>query len=166
MSVQGIGQRVRREEDWRLLTGRGRYVDDVAAPEAARGYVLRSPHAHARILAIDVQRAGEAPGVLAILTGADLRRRGLGTLRPGVPRRRRDGAAAFVCPQPLLAQDRVRYVGDPVAFILALTLDQAKDAAERIAVEYAPLPAVVSAEAARTPGAPAVWDDNPGNEAF
>ncbi len=166
MSVQRVGQRVRREEDLRLLTGRGRYVDDVPALGAARGYVLRSPHAHARIDAIDVRRAIEMPGVLAVLTGTDLRQRGLGTLRPGVPRRRRDGAPAFVCPQPLLAQDRVRYVGDPVAFVVAQTLDQAKDAAELIAVEYEPLQAVISAEAALAPGAPAVWDDNPGNEAF
>jgi carbon-monoxide dehydrogenase large subunit len=166
MSVQAIGQRVRREEDLRLLTGRGRYVDDVPAPDAARGHVLRSPHAHARIVAIDVAGARDAPGVLAVLTGADLRRRGLGTLRPGVPRRRRNGAPAFVCPQPLLAQERVRYVGDPVAFIVADTLTQAKDAAERIAVDYEPLQAVISAEAALEPDAPAVWDDNPGNEAF
>ncbi len=166
MSVQAIGQKVRREEDWRLLTGRGRYVEDVAAIGAARGYVLRSPHAHARLLAIDTIRARAAPGVLAVLTGAELRRRGLGTLRPLVPRRRRDGAAAFVCPQPLLAQDRVRYVGDPVAFVVAETLNRAKDAAELIEVEYEPLRAVVSAEAALAPGAPAVWDDNPGNEAF
>jgi carbon-monoxide dehydrogenase large subunit len=166
MSVQRVGQRVRREEDLRLLTGRGRYVDDVAPPDAVRGYVLRSPHAHARILGIEVGPAVAAPGMLAVLTGADLRRRGLGTLRPGVPRRHRDGSPAFVCPQPLLAQDRVRYVGDPVAFVVAHTLDQAKDAAELIAVEYEPLPAVISAEAALIPGAPAVWDDNPGNEAF
>jgi len=166
MSVQRVGQKVRREEDLRLLTGRGRYVEDVQAAGAARGYVLRSPHAHARILATDTRRALAAPGVLAVLTGADLRARGLGTLRPMVPRRRRDGTAAFVCPQPLLAQDRVRYVGDPVAFVVAETLAQARDAAELIAVEYEPLPAVVSAEAALAPGAPAVWDDNPGNEAF
>ncbi|MGC2413695.1 MAG: xanthine dehydrogenase family protein molybdopterin-binding subunit [Stellaceae bacterium] len=166
MSVQRVGQRVRREEDLRLLSGRGRYVDDVAPPGAARGYVLRSPYAHARILAIDVARAVAAPGVLAVLTGEDLRRRGLGTLRPGIPRRRQDGTPAFVCPQSLLAQGRVRYVGDPVAFIVAHTLDQAKDAAELIAAEYEPLPAVIAAEAALAPGAPAVWADNPGNEAF
>jgi carbon-monoxide dehydrogenase large subunit len=166
MSVQAIGQKVRREEDLRLLTGRGRYVEDVPATGAARGYVLRSPHAHARIVRIDTGRANAAPGVLTVLTGAELRQRGLGTLRPGVPRRRRDGSAAFVCPQPLLAQDRVRYVGDPVAFVVAETLAHARDAAELIAVEYEPLPAVVSAEAALVPGAPAVWDDNPGNEAF
>ncbi len=171
MSVQAIGQRVRREEDRRLLTGRGRYVDDVAAigphgEPPARGYVLRSPHAHARIIAIDAGAASAAPGVLAVLTGADLKRRGLGTLRPHVPRRKRNGAPAFVCPQPLLAQDRVRYVGDPVAFVVAETLAQAKDAAELIAVEYEMLPVLASAAAALAPGAPALWDDNPGNEAF
>src|SRR5882672_3907303 len=144
MSVQAIGQKVRREEDLRLLTGRGRYVEDVPAQGAVRGYVLRSPHANARLAAIDTRQASVAPGVLAILTGAELRQRGLGTLRPGVPRRRRNGTAAFVCPQPLLAQDRVRYVGDPVAFVIAESLSQAKDAAELIEIEYEPLPAIIS----------------------
>src|SRR5437588_1898344 len=166
MSVQAIGQPVRREEDLRLLRGKGRYVDDVREPNEARGYVLRSPHAHARIAEIDTRRAGFLPGVLAILTGEDLRRRGLGTLMPQVRRRRRNGAPAFVCPQPLLARDRVRYVGDPVAFIVAETLDQAKDAAELIDISYEPLPAAISAEAALAADAPAVWDENPGNEAF
>src|SRR5437899_1425333 len=171
MAVQAIGQRVRREEDFRLLTGRGRYVDDVPAigphgEPAARGYVLRSPYAHARIVSIDAEPAKAAPGVLAVLTGADLKRRGLGTLRPLVPRRKKNGGPGFVCPQPLLAQDRVRYVGDPVAFIVAETLNQAKDAAELIQVAYEPLPAIITAEAALAPGAPAVWPDNPGNEAF
>src|SRR6266851_7299905 len=151
MAVQAIGQRVRREEDFRLLTGRGRYVDDVPAIAAARGYVLRSPHAHARLRSIDAGRAAAAPGVLTVLTGAELRRRGLGTLRPMVPRRRGNGGPAFVCPQPLLAQDCVRYVGDPVAFVVAETLDQAKDAAELIAVDYEVRPAVTTAEAALAP---------------
>ena len=166
MAVQAIGQRVRREEDFRLLTGRGRYVDDVPAIGALRGYVLRSPHAHARITSIDAGEAKTAPGILAVLTGADLKRRGLGTLRPLVPRRKKTGGPGFVCPQPLLAQDHVRYVGDPVAFIVAETLNQAKDAAERIQVAYEPLPAIITADAALAPGAPAVWPDNPGNEAF
>src|SRR5215469_14233506 len=166
MSVQAIGQPVRREEDLRLLKGKGRYVDDIREPLEACGHVLRSPHAHARIVALDVRQTKAAPGVLAVLTGEDLRRRGLGTLRPGVRRRRRNGAPAFACPQPLLAQDRVRYIGDPVAFIVAETSNQAKDAAEQINVEYEPLPAVIGAEAALAPGAPPVWDDNPGNEAF
>src|SRR5436190_16743705 len=166
MAVQAIGQRVRREEDFRLLTGRGRYVDDVPAigphgEPAARGYVLRSPHAHARLRSIGTGRAAAMPGVRAVLTGADLKRRGLGTLRPMVPRRRGNGGPAFVCPQPLLAQDFVRYVGDPVAFVVAETLEQAKDAAELIAVDYEPLPAVMSADAALMTGAPAVWPDNP-----
>ncbi len=166
MGVQAIGEPVRREEDLRLLTGKGRYVDDIREANEARGYVLRSPHAHARIGAIETGRALALPGVLCVLTGEDLRRRGLGTLLPGVPRRRRNGAPAFVCPQPLLAQGRVRYVGDPVAFIVAETLHQAKDAAELIDIEYKPLPAVIGAETALLPGAPAVWDENPGNEAF
>ena len=171
MAVQAIGERVRREEDFRLLTGRGRYVDDVPAigphgEPAARGYVLRSPHAHARVLSIDVAQANAAPGILVVLTGADLKRRGLGTLRPLMPRRKKNGGPAFVCPQPLLAQDYVRYVGDPVAFIVAETPNQARDAAELIQVDYEPLPAAITAEAALAPGAPAVWADNPGNEAF
>src|SRR5258708_3341551 len=157
MAVQAIGQRVRREEDFRLLTGRGRYVDDVPAIAPARGYVLRSPHAHARLRSIDASRAAAAPGVLTVLTGAELRRHGLGPFRPMVPRRAGNGGPAFVCPQPLLAQDHVRYVGDPVAFVVAETLDRAKDAAELIAVDYEPLPAVISANAALMPSAPAVW---------
>src|ERR1043166_1093839 len=161
MAVQAIGQRVRREEDFRLLTGRGRYVDDVPAigphgEPAARGYVLRSPHGRARIVSIDAEQAKTAPGVLAVLTGADLKRRGLGTLRPLIPRRKKNGGQSFVCPQPLLAQEYVRYVGDPVAFIVAETLNQAKDAAELIAIDYELLPAAITAEAALAPGAPAV----------
>src|SRR3954451_7028093 len=166
MAVQAIGERVRREEDYRLLTGKGRYVEDVPAIRAARGYVLGSPHAHARIVSIDAEPAKAAPGILAVLTDADLRRRGLGTLRPLVPRRKRDGSPGFVCPQPLLAQDRLRYVGDPLAFIVAESLHQAKDAAELIDIEYEPLPAIARAEAALAAGAPAVWEQNPGNEAF
>ena len=166
MSVQAIGQPVRREEDLRLLKGKGRYVDDVREPNEARGYVLRSPHAHARIARLDANIARASPGVLAVLTGEDLRRRGLGTLMPGVRRRCRNGAPAFVCPQPLLAGDRVRYVGDPVAFIVAETPNQAKDGAELIEIEYETLPAAISAEAALAPGAPVIWDENSGNEAF
>ena len=166
MSVQAIGEAIRREEDPRLLKGRGRYVDDVRLPHEARGHVLRSPHANARIRGIDTSAAAALPGVLCILTGDELKARGLGTLRPLVPRKRRDGSPAFVCPQPILAQGAVRYVGDPVAFIVADTLDQAKDAAEAIAVDYEPLPAVLEPEAALAPGAPAVWPGNPGNEAF
>ena len=152
MSVQAIGQPVRREEDLRLLKGKGRYVDDVREPLEACGYVLRSPHAHARIVALDVRQAKAALGVLAVLTGEDLRRRGLGTLMPGVRRRRRNGAPAFACPQPLLAQGRVRYIGDPVAFIVADTAELASEAAERVRVDYESLPAVVDGQAALAAG--------------
>ncbi len=166
MAVQKIGQHVVREEDDRLLRGRGRYVSDMKLPGEAQAYVLRSPHAHAKITAIDTAQAKAAPGVLAILTGADIAKRGLGTTRPFAPRKRSNGQPAFVCPQPLLAKDRVRYVGDPIAFVVAETLDQAKDAAELIDISYEMLPAVITAEEAMVPGAPAVYDENPGNEAF
>jgi aerobic carbon-monoxide dehydrogenase large subunit len=166
MGVQAIGEAIRREEDLRLLKGRGRYVDDVREPGAAYGYVLRSPHAHARIAVLDVRQAVSASGVLCVLTGKDLAARGLGTLLPAVPRRRRNGSPAFVCPQPLLASERVRYVGDPIAFIVAESVHQARDAAELTEMDFETLPAVIDAEAALAPGAPAVWDENPGNEAF
>ena len=166
MGLYGIGQSVPREEDPRLLQGRGRYVDDVKASGEVRAFVLRSPHAHARLGRIDTSAALAAPGVLGILTGEDLKKRGLGAPRPIVPRKKSDGSPAFVTPQPLLAQERVRYVGEPVAFIVAETVNQAKDAAELIEVEYDPLPAVVTPEGALAKGAPAVWDNNPGNEAF
>jgi carbon-monoxide dehydrogenase large subunit len=166
MSVQKIGEHVVREEDLRLLKGKGRYVADMKLANEAQAHVLRSPHAHARIRAIDTKAALAAPGVLAVLTAADLAKRGLGTTRPFAPRKRSNGTPAYVCPQPLLVKDRVRYVGDPVAFVVAESLDQAKDAAELITVDYEPLPTVVTAEAALAPGAPSVYDDNPGNEAF
>src|SRR6201997_910911 len=166
MGVQTIGMPVRREEDFRLLSGTGRYVDDVKEANEAHGYVVRSPHAHARIAALDIGRARTAAGVLCVLTGEDLTRRGLGTLMPAVRRRRRNGRPSFVCRQPLLAADRVRYVGDPVAFIVAESINQAKDAAELIDIDYELLPAVIGAEAALAPDAPAVWDENPSNEAF
>ncbi|MGH7035275.1 MAG: xanthine dehydrogenase family protein molybdopterin-binding subunit, partial [Stellaceae bacterium] len=98
-----IGRPIRRKEDARLLTGKGRFTDDLSLARQAHAVFLRSPHAHARIRAIDVAQVKSAPGVLAVLTGEDLQRRGLGTLMPGVRRRRRDGSPAFVCPQPLLA---------------------------------------------------------------
>src|SRR5688572_18812458 len=135
MGLYGIGQAVPREEDPKLLKGLGRYVDDVRLAGEARAFVLRSPHAHAAIRSIDVAAAKKAPGVLAVLTGEDLEARGMGALRPTVPRKKGDGSPAFVTPQPLLAQERVRYVGEPVAFVVAENVFQAKDAAELIEVE-------------------------------
>ena len=166
MGEFGIGQPVPREEDPYLLRGQGRYVDDVTAPDLLRAHVLRSPHAHARIRTVDAAEAKKMPGVHLVLTGHDAEVRALGMQRPKYPRKRRDGAPAFIGPQPLLAHEHVRYIGDPVAFVVADTLHQAKDAAEAIAVDYEPLPAVVSAAEAVQPGAPAVWPQCPNNEAF
>ena len=116
MGEFALGQPVSRFEDMRLLRGGGRYVDDMVLPRMAWGYVLRSPHAHARIRAIDTARAKAAPGVLAVLTGADWRASGFGDLP--VPRgpKRRDGSPLFRPPFPALVSDRVRWVGDYVAF--------------------------------------------------
>ena len=166
MAMFRIGLPVEREEDFRLLNGRGRYADDVVAVHQTRAFVLRSPHGHAEIRGIDAQAARGAPGVLAILTGDDLAQRGLGSIKPAFAGKRSDGSPGFVCSQPLLAQGRVRFAGEPVAFVVAETVDQAKDAAEMIAVDYEPLPSVASVDDALAPGAPAIWDDNPGNEAF
>jgi aerobic carbon-monoxide dehydrogenase large subunit len=166
MGQFGIGQPVPREEDPYLLRGAGRYVEDVRALGQARAFVLRSPHAHALIRAIDVSAARTAPGVLLVLTGTDAAVLALGRQSPRVPRKRRDGSPGFVSPQPQLARERVRYVGECVAFVVAETLDQAKDAAELIAVDYAPLPAVVATDRAVAPGAPAVWPECPDNQAW
>lgn len=155
-----------REEDPYLVRGAGRYVDDVKLIGQARAYILRSPHAHARILSIDTQAAKLSPGVLLVLSGSDPELLALGLQRPHLTRKRRDGSPMFSSPQPLLARERVRYIGDPVALVVAETLDQAKDAAELIEVEYQELPAVCTLEEAIAPGAPAVWDDCPDNIAF
>ena len=166
MNMMRIGQAVPRGEDLRLLRGQGRYTDDVDALNQARAFILRSPYAHADIRAIDVSAALAAPGVLAILTGAELAGRRLGTLRPTLIGKRSDGSPGFVCTQPLLAQDRVRFVGEAVAFVVAENTEQAKDAAELIVVDYTPLAAVLTADDALATGAPAIWKENPGNEAF
>ncbi|MBV9969222.1 MAG: xanthine dehydrogenase family protein, partial [Xanthobacteraceae bacterium] len=166
MGEFGIGQPVPREEDPYLVRGAGRYVDDVQLLGQVRGFMLRSPYGHARIVSISVDAAKVMPGVLLVLTGEDDAVKRLGTQRPHTPRKRRDGSPAFSSPQPFLARERVRYVGDPVAFVLAETLEQAKDAAEAIAVEYYMLPAVATTEEAISPGAVAVWEDCPDNQAF
>ena len=165
MGEFAIGQSVSRFEDPRLLRGGGRYVGDIVLPGMVFGYVLRSPHAHARIRSIDTSRAKEAPGVLAVLTGADWQASGWGNLPVPGGLKRRDGSA-FRPPYPALVKDRVRWAGDYVAFVVAETLIQAQDAAELIAVDYEPLPAVVSTAEATAPGAPRVWDQCPDNIGF
>src|SRR5580692_10378736 len=162
----GIGQPVCRFEDPRLVRGGGRYVDDIVLPGMAFGFVLRSPHAHARIRAIDTTAARAAPGVLAVLTGADWRASGWGDLPVPGGLKRRDGSPMYRPRYPALVSDRVRWVGDYVAFVVAETYAQAADAAELITVDYGPLPAIVSTAAASATGAPLVFDDCPDNICF
>jgi aerobic carbon-monoxide dehydrogenase large subunit len=166
MGEFGIGQPVPREEDPYLVRGAGRYVDDVTVPGQLRGYVLRSPHAHARIRSIDVGAAKAMPGVHLILTGRDPEIRALGTQRPQVPRKRRDGSPAAPAPQPALAGDIAHYAGDPVAFVVAETLHQAKDAAEAVEIDYEALPAVASVEDAVKTGAPTAHEAYPNNQSY
>jgi len=161
-----VGQSVRRLEDPRLVQGLGRYSDDVDLPRQAHAVVVRSPHGHARIRAVDTTAARRAPGVLAVLTGADLAADGLGPLPTDRTRKRRDGAPAFPTPRPALVRERARHVGDPVALVVAETATAAADAAELVAVDYQPLPAVTGARRATRPGAPAVWDEVADNVAF
>ena len=167
MASRPIGERIPRKEDCRLLTGRGRFSDDIAAPGQAHAAFLRSPHAHARILDIDAADAVPAPGVLAVLTGRDYLADGLAGLlqyhtpadhldpsRPGLT-----GDQLSPLPEPLpIAADRVRHVGEIVAIAVAETRAAALDALERIRIEYEPLPAVTDARAAAEPDAPKVWD--------
>ena len=165
MGEFAIGQSVSRFEDPRLLKGGGRYVADMVLPGMVFGHVLRSPHAHARIRSIDVSRAKAAPGVLVVLTGADWKASGWGDLPVPGGLKRRDGSV-FRPPYAALVTDRVRFVGDYVAFVVAETYHQALDAAELIAVDYEPLPACVSTAEAVSAGAPRVWDDCPDNVGF
>jgi carbon-monoxide dehydrogenase large subunit len=166
MGEFGIGQPVPREEDPYLVRGEGRYIDDVFPAGVTRAYVLRSPHSHATIKSIDVKRARQASGVLHILTGNDAAVLALGLQQPRVARKRRDGSPQFGTPMPLLARDTVRYIGEPVAMVIGETLNEAKDAAELIEVDYEGLPSVATLEEATAPGAPAVWKECPDNFAF
>jgi carbon-monoxide dehydrogenase large subunit len=166
MGEFAIGQAVPRFEDPRLLRGGGHYVDDIVLPNMAFGIVLRSPHAHARIRRIDTTAAKAAPGVLAVLTGADWEASGFGDLPVPGGHKRRDGSPNYRPRYPALVMDRVRWVGDYVAFVVAETKNQAMDAAELIEVDYEPLPAVVATADATKPGAPRVWEDCKDNICF
>jgi len=166
MSKFALGQSLTRIEDAALVQGAGRYADDFELPGAAHAYVLRSPHAHAEILSIDAAAARKAPGVLAVLTGTDAAADGLGEIPCLVPVTNIDGTPRAETPRPVLARERVRHVGDPVALVVAETLAQAKDAAELITIEYEPLPAVVDTRGATQAGVPRVWDHIAGNQCF
>src|SRR5215470_3209252 len=166
----GIGQPVRRKEDFRLLTGRGRFGDDLVLPRQAHAAFVRSTHAHARIVAVDKRVALAAPGVLTVLTGGDYAAAGLGPIPhnpglsapPDVQARLTNGPPIATSHYPLPA-DRARFVGEPVALVIAETIAAAKDAAELVDVAYEPLPAVVRAADAIHPGAPVLWDEAPDN---
>jgi carbon-monoxide dehydrogenase large subunit len=166
MGEFAIGQPVPRFEDPRLVRGGGRYVADMTLPRIAHGYVLRSPHAHAKILSIDTSAAKAAPGVLAVLTGADWEASGFGDLPRADQRTRKEGRPMYRPRNPALVKDRVRWVGDYVAFVVAETYHQAADAAELIEVEYETLPAITATAEAPKPGAPLVWDDCENNICF
>jgi len=166
-----IGRPMPRREDQRFLTGTGCYTDDIARPGMVHGLVLRSPHPHALVAGIDTAAARSAPGVLAVLTAADI----AGEIAMPIPSHsatppfdvgRRNGGPAAEAPQHPLATDRVRYLGEPVAFVVAETEAQARDAAERIAVDYEVLPAVTDYAAAMAPGAPLLWENLDSNLSF
>ncbi len=160
----GIGQPVRRKEDPTLVRGEGRYTDDVNRPGQAYAVMVRSSLAHGVIRGIDTAAAKAMPGVLAVYTAADLS--AYGGLKCNLPLKSRDGTPIRYTPRPALTGDKVRYVGDPIACVIAETIARAKDAAEAVAPDIEPLPAVVSAREAAKPGAPQVWKDVPGNIAL
>jgi carbon-monoxide dehydrogenase large subunit len=166
MNKFGIGQPVRRVEDQRFLTGRGRYVDDLQLAHQAYGAVVASPHAHARIRGIDVRAAAAAPGVLCVLTAADARADRLGAIPPLFMPEDMGGPKGYRTFKPLLAGDKARHVGERIAFVVAETQAQAREAAELVAVDWEPLPAVVNVEDAVKDGAPRIWEEWTSNVAF
>src|SRR3954447_7230872 len=159
----GAGQPVKRLEDQRLLTGRGQFIDDKPEEGALWLYVLRSPHAHAKITSIDAQAASAMPGVEAVYTGADLVADDIGTIPTLAIFQRPDGSPMTVPPRRLLAHEIVRFAGEPVAVVVAVSRNAAHNAAEAIAVDYGVLPSVVDSLEAIKPGAPAVWPEAPDN---
>jgi len=161
-----IGQPVRRLEDEALLAGAGRFIDDLELPGAAHAVFVRSPHVHARVLAIDKAAALAMPGVLAVFTAADLHAAGIGPISPVLVQRNRDGSAPPATPRPVLAGERVRFVGEAVAMVVAQSARQARDAADAVQVDYEPLPHATDPRAALLPAAPLLRDDAPGNVAL
>jgi carbon-monoxide dehydrogenase large subunit len=160
----GVGQPVPRTEDPTLVQGKGRYIDDIVLPGQAYTAIVRSPYAHGVINGIDTGEAAGMPGVLGVYTAKDLA--GYGTFKCIVPFKNRDGSEMRKPQRFALASDKVRYVGDPVAFVVAETPVQARDAAEAVALDIDPLPAVTLASEAAQPGAPQIYDDAPGNFAL
>ncbi len=166
MAKFGIGQPIRRVEDVQLLTGGGQYTADVSWPGQTYGIAVRSPYAHARILSLDIDEAKAAPGVLDVFTGADMRAAGIGPMPANIVVTQPDGSPMVHPPRHALAVDKVLHVGDPVAFVIAETLDQARDAAELVMVDYEDLPATTDTDLADQPGAPQIHPEAPDNRSF
>src|SRR5579885_1769589 len=164
MSATGIGAAVRRKEDIRFITGKGQYTDDVVRPSATRAVFVRSPHAHAKIKSIDTSAAAKMPGVIAVLTGADLAGDKIGNLICGWMIHSKDGSPMKMAPHPALASGKVNYVGDAVAVVIAETQAQGRDAADKVAVEYEVLPAV--SDPAKTKSGPQIHDVAPKNTIY
>jgi carbon-monoxide dehydrogenase large subunit len=162
----GVGQPVRRFEDPALITGAGRYTDDMKIENMAHAVVVRAQVAHANVRGIDTTAARGMPGVLLVLTGSDVNADGLGDIPCSVPLNSRDGSSRFDTPRPVLAIGKVRHVGQPVALVVAKTLLQAQDAAGAVEIDYEALPAVTDARAALQKGAPQLFDSVPGNLVF
>ncbi len=166
MTATGIGAAVRRKEDQRFITGKGHYTDDINRPGQAYAYFVRSPHAHATIKSIDAKTASRMPGVVAIFTGADMAAAKISGHICGWTVTGSDGKPMKAAPGPALAHGKVRYVGDEVAVVIADTYPQARDAAEKIVVDYGVLPAVVDPKAAAKPGAPQIHEIAPNNTVY
>src|SRR5438045_5651061 len=149
MSATGIGASVRRKEDQRFITGKGHYTDDITRPGQTHAYFVRSPHAHAKIKRLDATEAKAMPGVVGVLTGAELAADKIGNLICGWMIHSKDGTPMKMSAHPALASGKVCHVGDPLAVVIAETSAQARDAAEKIAVDYAVLPAVADPAAAQ-----------------
>ena len=162
----GVGQPVRRKEDDTLVRGKGRYTDDFNLPGQAYAVVVRSTHAHGVIRGIGLDAAKAMPGVLGVWTGKDIDAAGYGPFTCGLPLKSRDGSPLLQTNRQPLATDKVRFVGDPVAFVVAETLAQARDAAEAVELDIEPLPAVTDPEEAAKPGAPQLYDHIPNNVAL
>ena len=166
MSATGIGAAVRRKEDQRFITGKGHYTDDINRPSQTYAYFVRSPHAHATIKSIDSKQASSMPGVLAVLNGAELAADKIGNLICGWMIHSKDGSPMKMAPHPALASSKVCHVGDPVAVVIAETLAQARDAGEKVNVDYGELPAIIDPAQAQRPGAPQIHEVAPNNTIY
>jgi aerobic carbon-monoxide dehydrogenase large subunit len=166
LQKHGVGQPVRRKEDDTLVRGKGKYTDDFSLPAQAYAWIVRSPHAHGIIKNIDTATARAMPGVLGVWTGKDLAAANYNPFTCGLPLKNRDGSPLLQTNRIALMSDKVRFVGDPVAFVVAETLAQARDAGEAVELDIEPLPAVTNAAEAAKPGAPLLYDHIPNNVAL